>query len=305
MLVEDPTAFVEELQILKDQKRTVEHRRRVARAEIEMLEAQREARFASEALVQMERTLGRGVESWPVTSRRGRFRRRGARSLERKIETVRAHLAAKQDELNAKRKRLNEVEQRAREHDAESRNATMIFRLHSGEHHLDCSAERFERLSASQVDRPVQVARKDGQGWWWYLDRFWWGHEGLTAIDVQSLVLQSDLHRKQRSDALAQARSILLGEQRVPDPSSELLSEAATLAVWRRDRGRCVDCGSRESVAFDYIVPILHGGSNTEVNIELRCLSCRVRLTRNEMRSRVSNARVEAVPLYRDERASA
>lgn len=304
MLVEDTTAFVEELEILKDRKQTVKHRRRVAKAELEMLEAQRDVRFAAEALGQMERTV-RGVESWSVNSRRGRFRRRGARSLERETETVRAHLAAKQDELTAKVERLNHVEQRAREHDAACRNVTMIFRLHSGEHHLDCSAARFERFSASQLERPVQVARKDGQGWWWYLDRFWWGDEGLTAIDVQTMVLQSDLHRKQKSDVLARARSMVLGEARVPYASSEHLSEAARLAVWRRDRGRCVDCGSSESVEFDHIFPISQGGSNTEVNVELRCLSCRVRLTRNEMRSRVSRARVEAVPLYRHERASA
>ncbi len=44
--------------------------------------------------------------------------------------------------------------------------------------------------------------------------------------------------------------------------------------VWRRDEGRCVDCGSRERLEFDHIIPVIEGGSNTARNIELRCESC-------------------------------
>jgi len=44
--------------------------------------------------------------------------------------------------------------------------------------------------------------------------------------------------------------------------------------VWRRDDGRCVDCGSRERLEFDHIVPVSKGGANTARNIELRCESC-------------------------------
>jgi hypothetical protein len=44
--------------------------------------------------------------------------------------------------------------------------------------------------------------------------------------------------------------------------------------VWRRDQGRCVDCGSRERLEYDHIIPVSRGGSNTVRNIELRCESC-------------------------------
>ena len=44
--------------------------------------------------------------------------------------------------------------------------------------------------------------------------------------------------------------------------------------VWRRDGGQCVDCGSRERLEFDHIVPLSRGGSNTARNIELRCENC-------------------------------
>jgi ribosomal protein L7/L12 len=44
--------------------------------------------------------------------------------------------------------------------------------------------------------------------------------------------------------------------------------------VWRRDRGQCVDCGSRERLEFDHIIPVSRSGANTARNIELRCEAC-------------------------------
>jgi hypothetical protein len=44
--------------------------------------------------------------------------------------------------------------------------------------------------------------------------------------------------------------------------------------VWRRDRGTCVECGSRGRLEFDHIIPVSRGGANTVRNIELRCEPC-------------------------------
>ena len=303
MLVEDTAAFIEPLEVLKDLKRADKHRRRVAQAELEMLDALREVQLARNALQQVERTLAREVESLPVRSVGELFRRPAARSLVREIARIEAHLEAKRAKLTAKQRRLNHVEESARERDATRRSATM-FRLHSGHHHLDCSAARFERLSAAQLELPVLLARKRGQRWWWYLDRFWWASDGLTATDVETMVLESDLDRKLRSDAISEARLILLGDKRVSVPE-EQVSEPVRFAVWRRDRGRCVDCGSSKSLIFDHIVPMSEGGSDTALNVELRCHSCRVRLARNEMRTRVNRARAEVSAHHRAERISA
>jgi HNH endonuclease len=45
--------------------------------------------------------------------------------------------------------------------------------------------------------------------------------------------------------------------------------------VWRRDQGRCVRCGGRDRVWFEYIVAESEEGSNTEGNMRLMCEPCK------------------------------
>jgi hypothetical protein len=62
--------------------------------------------------------------------------------------------------------------------------------------------------------------------------------------------------------------------RREPIAGRTPIPESVRHEVWRRDRGRCVDCGSRENLEFDHIVPWSKGGSNTARNLELRCEIC-------------------------------
>lgn len=64
---------------------------------------------------------------------------------------------------------------------------------------------------------------------------------------------------------------------RRPQPAAavrEAIPERVRHEVWRRDRGICVDCGSRARLEFDHIIPVSRGGSNTARNLEIRCQTC-------------------------------
>lgn len=51
--------------------------------------------------------------------------------------------------------------------------------------------------------------------------------------------------------------------------------------VWRRDQGRCVECGSNINLEYDHIVPFSRGGSNTTRNIQLLCEECNRKKSNN------------------------
>jgi len=59
-----------------------------------------------------------------------------------------------------------------------------------------------------------------------------------------------------------------------PSSPRQPIPESVRHEVWRRDGGRCVDCGERELLEFDHVIPLSKGGSNTARNIELRCQEC-------------------------------
>lgn len=56
--------------------------------------------------------------------------------------------------------------------------------------------------------------------------------------------------------------------------SSRRISQKVKDMVWRRDEGKCVECGSNERLEFDHIIPHSRGGSNTYRNIQLLCEPC-------------------------------
>ena len=55
---------------------------------------------------------------------------------------------------------------------------------------------------------------------------------------------------------------------------SRRISQEVMDKVWRRDEGKCVECGSNENLEFDHIIPFSKNGSNTYRNIQLLCESC-------------------------------
>lgn len=61
--------------------------------------------------------------------------------------------------------------------------------------------------------------------------------------------------------------------------SPRYIPSEVRVIVWKRDEGKCKNCGAEENLEFDHIVPVTKGGSNSENNIELLCKSCNLKKT--------------------------
>ena len=115
----------------------------------------------------------------------------------------------------------------------------------------------------------------------------WWSYRAVV-LRVGSIELTSDLNRDElllliKQHVLRRDRGIekirrevetLENYGRLESAIRETIPEEVRLFVWRRDKGQCVRCGSRERLEFDHIIPVIAGGSSTERNVQLLCESC-------------------------------
>jgi 5-methylcytosine-specific restriction endonuclease McrA len=99
--------------------------------------------------------------------------------------------------------------------------------------------------------------------------------EGGSNQEEQFLLIKQHVLRRQRS--IEKMRREIEALERLgkgDGPTREPIPESVRLFVWRRDKGQCVQCGSRERLEFDHIIPIVAGGGNTDRNLQLLCESC-------------------------------
>jgi hypothetical protein len=55
-------------------------------------------------------------------------------------------------------------------------------------------------------------------------------------------------------------------------PRRRIIPTSVKLAVWKRDGGKCVECGATDELHFDHDLPWFKGGTSiTEENVQLLC----------------------------------
>lgn len=127
-------------------------------------------------------------------------------------------------------------------------------------------------ISERSQAEPVEIAEWKGRIWWLYQGEVYSTTEDLEPDEVLALIAEK-VNKKRIAIARAKAVGAMADSldrkgERQPIPRD------TKVAVWQRDQGRCVDCGSKVELEFDHIVPLALGGSNTERNIQLLCANC-------------------------------
>lgn len=71
---------------------------------------------------------------------------------------------------------------------------------------------------------------------------------------------------------ISSAQSTRTGTPDVHSEPTRVIPTPVKLEVWRRDRGRCIECGATDHLHFDHIIPWSRGGSSAiAANVQLLC----------------------------------
>jgi 5-methylcytosine-specific restriction endonuclease McrA len=146
------------------------------------------------------------------------------------------------------------------------------YAVRSGKRIFDGRWKRddYEYIRDTQSKQPVPLGNSGKRKLSHFHDCFYWDDDGLGAEDIKALVLQRERRLQHK---LQTARSLMRAEEqgrptRIPIPTE------LRRAVFERDGGRCVECGSNFDLQYDHLLPVAHGGATTIENLQLLCADC-------------------------------
>lgn len=99
-----------------------------------------------------------------------------------------------------------------------------------------------------------------------------WSYNGLFHL-IDSWIENDGRRSVFKFKLVATAESSLQRDELIDDlESTRMIPSGVKLEVWKRDGGRCVQCGATDNLHFDHIIPYSRGGTSLRAdNIQLLC----------------------------------
>ena len=106
---------------------------------------------------------------------------------------------------------------------------------------------------------------------------------GMTPLDCAQRQANEDIVRLLCVNGASKAEWLRVREDgsdgvdeqgNIETDTDRYIASEVRRAVWRRDEGKCVVCGSQEKLEYDHVLPVSKGGSNTERNVQILCEKC-------------------------------
>lgn len=128
----------------------------------------------------------------------------------------------------------------------------------------------YARMAREQADNAVAVMHAGPRTYWWCEGRFYWEDDALGARDVYALVYE----RRRRAERRLERAHAVLAQGAVAEPRREPIPAEVKRAVWERDGGACVECGSAFDLQYDHVIAFSLGGASTVENLQILCAPC-------------------------------
>lgn len=138
--------------------------------------------------------------------------------------------------------------------------------------HID--VRRQAEMHAQQGARPVSLVASGGRVWWWFEGTFYWESGRYGERDVLALIRDRQRRAAQKLDRARMLLNIDEGKVARPRGQREPIPREVRRAVFERDGGKCVECGSTFDLQYDHVIPVALGGATTVENLQLLCADC-------------------------------
>lgn len=130
------------------------------------------------------------------------------------------------------------------------------------------------QLAEAQGQQPVSIVQSGVRVWWWFEDAFYWESGGYKSRDVLALIRDRQRRATQHLDRAHTLLNVDEGTEQRPRGQRQPIPREVRRAVFERDGGRCVECGSNFDLQYDHLIPVTLGGGRMVDNLQLLCGEC-------------------------------